>query len=177
MPDSRAIDALVQVRLRRDEARSDREWTVWEHKTLNLHRAVVYWHPGRSHGDYTAAAAEVRRKIAGDFKRSWWRGFAFGAILELPGLPPDLATCEADIDVRDNRKGTWQWSVVVSPTSRVAFGIHTWTHGYLTGVYESLLDHYRTLQFEVGSFKKEKDRLLAFLERISGKKFGEFEPR
>jgi len=170
-----AIHALIEDRLRYDEARSDGEWSVWEKKNLNIHRAVLRWHPGGAAGDYAAASAAVRDKVSRNFKRSWWRGFAFGVVLELPALPVDLPKCEADIDVRDNRKGTWQWTIVVCPAARVIAGVHTWTKGYLTPVYESVLDHYRAQEFEVGSFRKEKDKLMVFLTKMSGLALPEFE--
>jgi hypothetical protein len=80
------------------------------------------------------------------------------------------------VDVRENEKGTWQWTLLACPAMKVAVGIHTWTSGYLSPVYQSLANHFKSEGYNVGNFKKEKDKLMAFLVAISGKKFEEYRP-
>ncbi len=49
---------------------------------------------------------------------------------------------------------------------KTAFGVHTWREAYLTPVYRSLLDHFRSEGCRIGNFKKEKGPLMNFI--ISG---------
>jgi hypothetical protein len=176
MQEPEAIREILASRLRYDRERSNAEWSVWEHKTLNIHRGVLVWHPLHQVARYSEVTTAVRKKVAETFKRSWWRGFAFGVFAELPLLPEDVADCQTDIDVRENENGTWQWSFLACPTLKVSIGIHTWTAGYLSPVYQSLADHHKSEGYNVGNFKKEKDQLMAFLTAASGKKFKEYQP-
>ena len=82
------------------------------------------------------------------------------------------------IDTRANRRGTWQWAIYACAPAEVAVGVHTWTEGFLSPVYRDLLDYYGSLNYEVGSFRKEKDQLMKFLTaaaRLKGFRFTEFE--
>ncbi|MFC1672258.1 hypothetical protein ACFL01_03890, partial [Planctomycetota bacterium] len=56
--------------------------------------------------------ALVRDKVKETYKISWWRGFAFGVILEFPTAPEGLATVNDSIDTIENGKGTWQWTIL-----------------------------------------------------------------
>lgn len=174
--DMATVKDILGGYLRHDPAKSDAQWTVWEHKTFNIHRGVLVWTPQRAVARYPEVSDAVRGKIATTFKPSWWRGFAFGVLAEVPALPLDARDCEMDVDVRDNSKGTWQWVLLACPAAQVAVGIHTWTAGYLSPVYLALAEHYRSLGCNVGSFKKEKDGLMAFLLAASGRRIQEFKP-
>ena len=177
MQEPSAIQEILGSRLRHDSAPSDAEWSVWEHKTFNIHRGVLEWRPQNRLEQYSEVTTAVRGKVAETFKRAWWRGFAFGVLVELPQLPSDAADCGTDVDVRENSNGTWQWSLLVCPATKVAVGIHTWTSGYLSPVYQSLVDYFKSEGYNVGNFKRDKDKLMAFLVAASGRKFGEYQPR
>lgn len=43
---------------------------------------------------------------------------------------------------RAQSRGTWQWLIVVDAQSQRVFGVHMWAKGYLTDVYEGLLQHF-----------------------------------
>ena len=163
-----SLDHILEAKLRHDPARSSDAWGVWEHKTLNMHRGVLHWRPRDAPAAYGDVTSAVRAKVAECFKRSWWRGFGFGVVVELDRMPAGIEAADDDIDTRDNRKGTWQWSVLAFREPQVALGIHTWTHGYLTEVYTLLLAHYESQGYRVGGFTKEKDALLRFLSAVSG---------
>ena len=168
MQETKAIRDILGSRLNYDSIKSNAEWSAWEHKTLNLHRGILEWHPQGQVTQYSEITTAVRKKIKETFKGSWWRGFAFGVLAELPLLPKDAASCEMDVDVRNNTQGTWQWILLVCPSTKIGVGIHTWTSGYLSPTYQSLVDHFKSEGYNVGSFKKEKDKLMAFLMAISG---------
>ena len=162
------LNAILETKLRHDPARSSGDWRVWEHKTLNIHRGVLCWRPAEEPATYGGVSAAVRAKVAECFKRSWWRGFGFGVVVELDRMPAGIEAADDDVDTRDNRKGTWQWSVLAFRQPQVALGVHTWTHGYLTDVYAGLLAHYQSQGYQTGIFKKEKDALMRFLTAVSG---------
>lgn len=171
------IDTILQRKLRPRESAPDPAWRVWEHKTLNRHRGVLHWRPAGEAPTFARVADVMRGQAAASFRVSWWRGFAFGALVELPKVPADVDALKGVIDVRDNPKGTWQWTVVVCPPARTAVGIHTWIEGYLSPVYRGLIDLHREQGFEVGSVRKEKDGLMNFLTSIAawkGIRFEEF---
>lgn len=87
----------------------------------------------------------------------------FGFVGVFPSLPKGMEACVDDIDVRENAKGTWQWSVICLRNEKVAVGAHMWMQGYLTPVYQHILSHLETDGYKVESFKKEKDKLMKFL--------------
>ncbi len=156
------LDDAIGTKLRPREPSPGAGWRVWEHKTLNIHRGLLHWQPGEA-VPFRAMAVRIRQQAEALFRVSWWRGFGFGAVLEVPSVPPDLPSIEAAVDGRENPKGTWQWTVLACEPARIAVGVHTWAEGYLTPVYRAVLDGYASRGFEAKPFKKEMDKLLQFL--------------
>lgn len=167
------IRELLEQRLKPCTEIPDSEWQVWEHKTLNMHRAVLEWTPHRALRNYGEVSGSIRAEVARRFKVSWWRGMGFGAVVYLPFPPDEMATCVDDIDVRQNSKGTWQWSIFVLKESRAVLGVHMWMSGYLSSVYELVLSQCETEGYQVATFKKDKDKLMQFLTSIH--RFPEYE--
>jgi len=172
-----SLDDILATRLRLDPARSSAHWGVWEHKTLNIHRGVLCWRPAEEPATYGEVSAAVRAKVAECYKRSWWRGFGFGVLIEIERVVEGLDGASDDIDARNNRKGTWQWTVLAFREPRIAFGLHTWTFGYLTPIYELLVADYEAQGYRVGAFKKDKDALMRFLTTLSGLGLPEYKAR
>jgi hypothetical protein len=174
-----AGDAFQKAKLRLREDTADSQWQVWELKTLNLHRGVLHWRLGASPGSYAELAAEIRRAVRRYFRVSWWRGFGFGVLIESPAIPADISAIEEAIDTRASGLGTWQWTVFACEPQQFAVGVHTWTAGYLSPVYRDVISSFESRGWTVGSFKKEKDRLMQFLltvASIKGYRVQEFEP-
>ncbi len=170
---------IIESSLPKHMKQNDEDWTLWEHKTLNIHRAILHWSP-ISKLTYPDISEAVRNKINKKFKVSWWRGFAYGIIIDVPSMPDGIDIIDDSIDTRDNKNGTWQWIVLecLEPKSIVA--VHTWMSGFLTPIYESLLSNYRSQGYEVGDFKKEKDKVMNFLTKVSALKgvhFQEYKPK
>ncbi len=173
-----SVDEVLGSKLRQRELGADPRQKIWEHKTLNIHRGVLQWQVTAESPTLAELSASVRDQIAEAFHVSWWRGFGFGALIEIKSVPKDISTIGSTIDTRTNSKGTWQWTVLTFPETRLVVGTHTWMEGYLSSVYRGLIDHYKGLGFEVGSFAKGQDQLMRFLTTASslrGFKLAEFE--
>lgn len=174
-----SLESILQTALRPREISGDDQWQVWEHKTLNIHRGVLVWRPQQALSWHEMSEA-ISQQAQVAYKVRRWRGFGFGVIVESPTIPEDIATIDEAIHTQAQSRGTWQWCILVCPPVQTAIGIHTWMRGYLTPVYQELLLHYQTQGFEIGSCKKEKDRLLQFITtiaRLKGVRFAEFDPK
>ncbi len=143
------------------------QWRLWEKKTFNIHRGVVHWRPDASSLSASDLSSLVRSTVKECFRISWWRGFGFGVVLELPSAPEGLESIHDGIDTTANSKGTWQWAVLSIDDVRATVGVHTWIKGYLTPVYQELLEHYRSQGHQVGSVKKEKGKALRLLMSLA----------
>ena len=157
------LDAILEKRLTKRHELSDPEWSVWEHKTFNMHRCVLVWEPSSIPLRYSMFSEIVRAKIASLFKVSWWRGMGFGLIAIMSAEPEGIESCVDDIDTRDNPQGTWQWSIVHLTQRRTVIGAHMWAHGYLTPTFQQVIQAYESDGNTTATFKKEKDKLLKFL--------------
>ncbi len=174
-----SVGEILQSKLRPRESGSDPAWRVWEHKTFNIHRGVLHWRPAAESPTFDRISRSIREQVAASYRISWWRGFAFGALVEAPVVPEDVDAIESVIDVRVNAKGTWQWTILACPPARTVVGVHTWIEGYLSPVYRGLTDLYREQGYEVGTVRKEKDGLMKFLTTVAAWKrirFEEFKP-
>nr|NJM04325.1 hypothetical protein [Desulfobacula sp.] len=170
---------IIECSLPKSKRQDEDDWTLWEHKTFNIHRAILYW-PNKSDQTYPEMSDAIRNKIYEKFKVSWWRGFGYGAIIKVPTIPNGIDKIDDSIDIRDNQNGTWQWTILVCQESNSIIAVHTWMAGFLTPIYEALLNSYRTEGYEVGNFKKEKDKLMKFLTKLSALKgvdFRDVEPK
>jgi hypothetical protein len=169
-----------EIRLRPRVDVPDRDWQLWESKTWNIHRGVLYRRLTGTPRAWVEVVSEVREKVASCFRIGWWKGFGFGVLIESDFIPRDLAELGETIDSRASRKGTWQWTVFACEPSRLAVGVHMWEEGRMSPLYRNLLAHYRALGFEAESFTKEMDRLMKWLtlpSRLKGQRLNGFEPR
>ena len=130
----------IGKRLKKLDVDFGREWSLWEYKTFNIHRAIVHWNAPNFQVTMGDIQKNIRALIKDNFKIRFWRGFGFGSIIELSELPDDMGNFEECINQRDNRNGTWQWAIITGKNSKKYLSNHTWAKGYLTPVYESLLN-------------------------------------
>jgi hypothetical protein len=170
------IDDILHGQLQRRESSLSSDWTIWERKTLNMHRGVLNFTPLRKELLLSEITDAVREQVANSFRISWWRGFAFGVIIEAPFLPADVAALVDAIDTRTHGKGCWQRTIFACEPLKVAVGVHTWMEVALTPAFRAALDHFQSLGYKAGSFKKEKDRLMQFLTTPGGLNLPDFQP-
>jgi hypothetical protein len=159
------LSALMEGCLRARGDIPESEWCFWEKRNLNIHRVVGLWTGGPSSA--RTIGKETRATLARHFRRAWWRGLGFGAVVEvrdIEGFPEEFREL---VDGRENSKGTWQWVVLVSPEHRKAAGLHTWIEGYLSPVYRALLAFLHEQGFEIESVRREKDGLMKVLTAAS----------
>lgn len=170
-----SVDDILTTKLKKRSDVSNHEWTIWEHKTLNMHRVVLVWQPEHLPAQYSDIPGIIRGKVEALFKVSWWRGMGFGLVAILPSVPNGIEACVEDIDTRENSKGTWQWSVLFFQKQDAVIGAHMWMQGYLSSTYQQLIQFYESNGNRVATFKKEKDKLMKFLTSISTIHLPEYE--
>lgn len=150
---------------------------LWEYKTWNLHRGVIYLDRSEPFSSARDVEQQLRQIVASEYRLGWaWlRGFAFGACVHAPNLPPDAAVLEKCIDTYNRLKGVFQWLVYVSDSPRVAFGVHTWIEGYLSKTYRRLLQQVILSGLACPSFVRDKGNFFAFAQKIGSPPMRDFE--
>jgi hypothetical protein len=174
-----SMERILEEHLRRRDSGGDSQWSIWERKNWNMHRGVLLFRPSQPGTPFSDVNDAVREEVAQSFRISWWRGFAFGAVIEFPSLPSDVSAVVDSIDGRNRSAGCWQWALLVCQPLKTAIGVHTWMEVALTPLYRALLAELRRQSYEVGNFKKEKDSLIRFLTSVSslkGHSMPEFRP-
>jgi hypothetical protein len=141
-------------------------WQLWEHKTLNMHRGVIHWDATAGGRTLADIRDRVRGLVRGSFRPAWWRGFGFGAVVSVEHADDSFARAADLVDVRNDRRGTWQWLVLHFPSLRAAVGVCTWTEGYLAPVYRGLLSALRGEGFTCESYQRDMDALMRRLVAI-----------
>ncbi|MBO0698250.1 MAG: hypothetical protein J2P46_07645 [Zavarzinella sp.] len=144
-------------------------WRLWEHKTLNIHRGVIHWDATATDDTLADVREEVRAVVARYFRPAWWRGFGFGTVVSLGHADESFGRAAELIDVRNNRRGTWQWLALHFPKLREAVGVCTWTEGYLAPVYRDLLEALRGAGFRCQSYQRDMDALVKHLVTVAEK--------
>ncbi len=142
------------------------DWMLWQKKNFNIHRGVVELTAERVNS-IDDLAADVRQGVGREFRPGWLRGFGFGAIIHFEDVPSDFANVCRHVDTRNKRHGVWQWLIACLDEDRVAIGIHTWLHGYLRPVYDSVLQQLADGGYQCFATDAEMDPLIATLNRIA----------
>ena len=143
------------------------DWTFWELRTLNRHRVVALFKARRPFASVQQLNDEIRGVLSGAFKRAWWRGIAYGVVVDVSTLslkPDDL---KALVDVRENSRGDVQWVVLAAVDRHAAIGVHTWMEAYLSPSYQAILLSLQSARFTITSVKREKDGLMKFLTGVA----------
>lgn len=149
--------------------------SIWEHRTLNLHRGVVLLdRPDET--DAEAIINEIRTTVANEFNLAWaWlRCFAFGAVVSTAGIPDNLDRLTTCIDRYNRSAGVFQWLVHVSNAPPMAFGVHMWAEGYLTPTFRRIVQSLRELDLECPMFVDDKGPFFEFVKRIGKLPAAEF---
>jgi hypothetical protein len=162
--------AAVRRKLQRRTDLVESGWTFWELRTLNLHRVVGLVHECREFTSARDLEGEIRGAISRNFKRSWWRGLAYGVIAEVTSISWGTADLEVLVDIYENSRGVLQWVILVATDTRTAVGVHTWMEAYLSPVYRDTHQALTAAGFHVTTAIKGKDGVLKFLTGVSERK-------
>jgi hypothetical protein len=109
----------------------------------------------------------LRDALGGTFKRSWWRGIAYGVVVDVTSVTLTEDDLKTLVDVRENSKGDLQWVILVARDAGVALGVHTWIEAYLSPVYRAVVEILMQSGCKVTSVRREKDGLMKFLTPIA----------
>jgi hypothetical protein len=142
-------------------------WMFWELRTLNRHRVVGLLKAHRAITTTQDLNDEIRGVLAREFKRAWWRGIAYGVVVEVDAIalkPDDLKML---VDLRENEKGVLQWLILVAADRHVAIGVHTWMESFLSPAYRAILLSLEGMGCQVNSVRREKDGLMKFLTGVA----------
>ena len=145
---------------------SESTWRLWQKKSLNIHRSVVEWTVDQEFESIDELASRIRDSVKTEFRPGWLRGFGFGTVLHLRSASQDFAQICRHIDTRNRKGGVWQWAVIQFDDDKVAIGVHTWMHGYLRPVYDSIMTRLEGAGYECSSTDAEPDQLIAALMKI-----------
>jgi hypothetical protein len=149
------------------------DWHFWEKRNLNVHRVVALC----TYGSSSARDIEVqtRETLGLHVRCAWWRGLGFGVVTEVRDVTAFPDDFQQLVDGRANAKGTWQWLILVSRTRRMAWGLHTWVEGFLSGIYRDLLRRLQEQGYAIASVRKEKDGLMKVLTAMKPRAFPDFD--
>jgi hypothetical protein len=153
------------LELRRDLTVPD--WTFWELRTLNRHRVVALFKARRPFASVHELNDEIRGVLSREFKRAWWRGIAYGVVVDVSTISLKPEDLKALVDVRENSRGDVQWVVLAAVDRQVAVGVHTWIEAYLSPAYQAILLSLQSARFHITSVKREKDGLMKFLTGVA----------
>lgn len=142
------------------------DWRLWEKKNLNIHRGVLEWCIEDKLASVDDLAAQVRSGVRSEFKPSWWRGFGFGAVLRMQSATVDFANICNHVDTRNRDNSVWQWAIIQFDDDKIALGVHTWMHGYLRPVYDSLLLNLKVAGYHCKSVDTDIDKLIKVLMEL-----------
>lgn len=166
---SNAISAFVARRgLTLRTGLDDTGWTFWELRTLNRHRAVGFLGDCRKPADVQQLGSDIRGLVSRNFKRAWWRGFAYGIVAEVQTIACKPADLEGLVDIYENRNGVLQWVILVGVNDGAVVGVHTWMETFLSPVYREILQTLAAAGYRVSTAVKGKDGLLKFLTGVAG---------
>jgi len=139
------------------------EWRFWEMKTPNMHRGVVDYMP-LAEVSLIGAERSVRQGVLRVFRPSWWRGFAYGAVIQFSHSPAfplrDLLAC---VDSFNRNDGVLQWIVAVDHQAKTAFAAHMWMQGSLHNLFVESLNPLIRLHYSIEKIYKDQP---AFFRRI-----------
>ena len=168
-PDLRSIvaSAALPRRLAPRDDLAEPAWTFWELRSLNMHRVVGLLNARREFRDARDLEMAIRGAVARHFKRSWWRGMAYGVVAEATVMSLSADDLKRLVDVRENPKGTLQWVILVSSHARVAMSVHTWMEAYLSPVYRGALQALAARACRIASVRKDKDGLMTVLTAVA----------
>jgi hypothetical protein len=141
-------------------------WHLWEKKNFNIHRGVIEWSLDEDFKSINEIALRIREGVKTEFRPGWLRGFGFGTVLHFKAVSEDFVQICDHVDTRNKKNGVWQWAILQFDDDKVAVGVHTWLHGYLRPVYDSILVQLEHDGYECMSADAEVDKLIATLMKV-----------
>lgn len=160
------LPEFVNGRLKPWETKLPPCWHTWQYKSLNMHRGVIHWDATTERCTIVDIRDQFRHVAQFHYKPSWWRGFAFGAIVSLKHVDDSFQHAGELIDEYANGEGTWQWLVFHFPEAKIAIGVTTWIDGYLAPVYQDLMGQFKAAGYQCRSHVREMDAFLQTLVKI-----------
>jgi hypothetical protein len=142
-------------------------WMFWELRTLNRHRVVGLLNAHRTFATAQDLNDEIRGVLGQEFKRAWWRGIAYGVIVQVDAVALKPDDMKMLVDIRENEKGDLQWVILVAADRHVAIGVHTWIEAFLSPAYRAILLSLESMGCQVNSVRREKDGLMKFLTGVA----------
>lgn len=156
------MQAIIDPKLLKPKAPvSNATWQFWEKKNLNIHRGIIELNIEESLQSVNDLALQIRETVKVEFRPGWFRGFGFGTVMHAESLSDDFAEICNHIDKRNRRHGVWQWAILQFDSDEVAIGLHTWQHGFLRPVYDSILARLEENGYECSSSDAEIDEFIA----------------
>jgi hypothetical protein len=144
-----------------------RDWMFWELRTLNRHRVVGLFSTHRAFATTQELNDEIRGVLGQEFKRAWWRGIAYGAVVQVDAITLKPDDMKMLVDIRENEKGVLQWVILVAADRHVAIGVHTWMETFLSPAYRAIRLSLESMGCQVNSVRREKDGLMKFLTGVA----------
>lgn len=139
---------------------------LWQRKTNNLFRGVFEIDCTDQSPD--EIAAQVLKTVKVEYEPGLIVPFAFGVVLQFASGAPTPSQMESLVDDRARNRGTWQWLVVIDQASRQAFGVHMWAKGYLTPVFEAILEHLQSQGYATTQHIKQPGKFWVNLWALAG---------
>jgi hypothetical protein len=136
-------------------------------RNLNIHRVAGLFEERRQFAGARELEAEMRAVVSRNFKRSWWRGMAYGVVAVAGAISLSPDELKMLVDDRENQSGTLQWVILISSDTRIALGVHTWIEGRLSPVYRDILQALNESKYRVTNAKRDKDGLMKFLTGVA----------
>lgn len=148
---------IISEKLKKSQKISELGGEIFFKRNLNIHRCVLL----ADIGGVKAVLPEEIRAIVTEYQRaSWFRSMGFGAVLAVESVEPVGSVFEAEIDIRNRGKGTWQWTILHSSIERLCVGYHTWTHGFITSIFQDILRRFDAQGYRVNDQKARMDRFM-----------------
>ena len=141
-------------------------WRLWQKKNFNIHRGIIEWSVDYDFKSIDDLALRIREGVKTEFRPGCFRGFGFGTVLHFKAVSKDFLQICNHIDARNKKSGVWQWAILQFDDDKVAVGVHTWLHGYLRPVYDSIIRQLENDGYECQSADAEVDELIATLLKI-----------
>jgi hypothetical protein len=94
-------------------------WLFWELRNLNIHRVAGLFDERTQFAGACDLEAKIRGVVSRRFKRSWWRGMAYGVVAVVGAVSRSSDDLKILVDVRENQSGTLQWVILTSSDTRL----------------------------------------------------------
>jgi len=134
-------------------------------KTTNMHRGILDF-VASDNQSVESIETEIRRIVSEVYKINWFRGFAYGVVVQFESPPHfELSNFLGCVDGVNRNDGVLQWIIAIDHSRRTAFATHMWAHGYLHDAFMKTADVAASLNYRVQRTYKEKHAYFKKLDR------------